>query len=128
MSSSYHILCVSHDPGVYAAEDIREMNIADILQNGLKDHPFCDLLVLRRSGALVEVGCPGDFIQGRNSEAKCRHNGLEWERVEWLRLLYYTQLNSPTTEFEKLRDNYTMRCWNQNRIQRLRYELGMEEL
>ena len=129
MSSSYHILCVSHDPGIYAIEDVRKERLEHFLTSSLEDHQHCDLLVLRRSGGLVEVGCPGTLIKDRNSDSKCLHNEIKWERVEWLRLLRYTQMISPVEDpyLGKLRGHYEMRCWNHIRIHRLRLELSLGE-
>lgn len=85
MSSTYRILCLSHDPatewGEYSTPEAAEAAIAD----GLPEHPHCHLMIGRYSYPLVELGCP----PSRHQPAKlsCHHGGTEWTDSEWLRLL-----------------------------------------
>jgi len=84
MSSSFELLCVSHTPAIGAAGELPTADdAARRIAAGLPEHPHCDLIIARRSGGLVEFGCPP--TAGRSG--RCYHSSVRWVDVEWLRLL-----------------------------------------
>ena len=123
MSSSYSILCLSHDPAIIVGEYSGPKPAADAISTGIDGHPGCDLLIGRYSYPLVEVGCPP--TPKRTGRPPCwMHADTEWVDVDWLRLLaaaYRSQdeaVRSATQAGE-------FRCWTWERLRRLRVELGI---
>jgi hypothetical protein len=128
MSSTYRILCLSHDPAIVIDEGLefhsdvggRERAV-DAVLNGVKGHEGCDLLIGRYSYPLVEVGCA--------KGAGCHHSGTRWINSEWLRLLHAV---GEAHADERLKKAYAKAqrlhgCWTDQRLDRLRLELGVEE-
>lgn len=73
MSSEYDVLCVSHAPAILIETGEGQPAPAiERVQRGIDEHPACDLLVGRWSGALVEICCVG------GETAKPHHPG--WHR------------------------------------------------
>lgn len=125
MSSTYGVLCLSHDPAITAAYDYgSHENAAQAIAEGIEDHEHCDLLIGRYSAALVEAGCPRSKDQPAN--LRCCHGGTVWADADVLRLLaaaYQSQdeaVRSATKRFE-------FRCWSPERLRKLRRELGIDE-
>lgn len=123
MSSSYQLLCLSHDPATYIMEieDPSDLGLLNAISNDALHHS-CDTLITRTSGGLSEVGCPGiksDQCGGHGSHMK-------WVEADILRLLYHTHeyLREP---FRDLLKTYTFRCWTEQRLIRLRYVLSVTE-
>jgi hypothetical protein len=122
MSSSYYALCVSHTPAITISADLGRAD-ADHLttRDRLGDHQQCDIVIGRYSGALVELGCPGTQLPGP-SACRVHHRGIEWTRVEWLRLLAVAAPHVPASAHERI----TARgCWPLDRLARLSLELGL---
>jgi len=127
MSSTHHILCVSHDPAIViggegwnnAAEAIERAGDPGRFPD-MAEHKDCDLLVGRYSYPLVEVGCP----PRENSTTGCMHVHAQWLRVEWVRLLA-ASLDAESAPLRAAVEELTQRhrCWSRERIQRLRSEL-----
>lgn len=127
MSSTYRILCMSHDPAIVVGESEWNTPAEAVERAGnpgqfpdMAEHQNCDLLVGRYSYPLVEVGCP----PRENSATGCMHLHPQWLGVEWVRLLA-ASLNAEAaplcTAVEELTQRY--RCWSRQRIERLRSEL-----
>ena len=122
MSSTYYILCLSHDPAVLAGEYGTPDLAVDAIKAGDHLHPGCDLMIERVSGGPVEIGCPPS--ETRDVGPRCYHRGTEWTDVDWLRLLaasYQTQDPAVQAAVSKLRQH----CWPWERLRRLRDELGI---
>lgn len=120
MSSTYYLLCMSHDPAVTITElgDPESLPKPDDLE---QTHPNCDFLITRHSGALIEVGCPGFG----NRPCKWHTGGIQWVKADWLRLLALLTDDEPLG-VRTLREQRTLQCWDIERIHRLRYELEGE--
>ncbi|MGW3321104.1 hypothetical protein [Streptomyces virginiae] len=122
MSSTYYILCLSHDPATVEGEchtaEEAEQRIAD----GLETHPNCDLAISRHSGAVCEVGCHAS--KHRKTNLRCYHGGTLWTDADWLLLLAAAhQTTDPTVAAVAARAGH--RCWPPERLQRLRLELDL---
>ncbi|MEU2924170.1 hypothetical protein ABZ636_03785 [Streptomyces sp. NPDC007251] len=129
MSSTFHILCLSHDPAItitgagYNRPEEAEAAISD----DDTAHPECDLLIARYSGGLIELGCPPTGDQPRAHQHWCwQHRSTEWVDVAWLRILAVARIAQVLpSEFTS---SYHFKCWPAVRLQRLRHELGLEAL
>lgn len=121
MSSSYHVLCLSHDPAIVIDGDWQHpaaaiAAIADRPNSEhLRLHVDCDLLIGRYSYPLIEVGCP--------PHAAHPHEAL-WVEAAWLRVAAI--LCGPPEPAADVTDALARlpRCWTPTRIQRLRRELA----
>lgn len=128
MSSSYVVLCLSHDPAVVAAD--RDWNrpgpAEEAVAAGIEGHENCDLMITRHSGALVELGCPASSIQPRpvGHAGRCIHRGTKWADIAWIRLLLVAQREAAGTAVRVRADAAGVRCWTPTRLERLRVELG----
>ncbi|CAM5625581.1 hypothetical protein STENM36S_03965 [Streptomyces tendae] len=124
MSSSYHVLCLSHDPTIIAGEyGHRPEPALEAIAAGIDGHARCDLVVGRYSYPLVEVGCPAS----RDQPAKlgCCHGGPVWLDRDWLRLLTAGyQTTDPLVEAAVKK--VSSLCWPWERLRRLRMELDVE--
>lgn len=127
MSSTYHVLCVSHDPAIVvdgegwntAAEAVERAGDPGRF-NDMAEHVNCDLLVGRYSYPLVEVGCP----PREKSVTGCMHLHAQWVTVDWVRLLAASldaESGSLRAAVEELTQRH--RCWSRQRVERLRSEL-----
>jgi hypothetical protein len=124
VSSTYHILCLSHDPAIIvsggeynnAAEAVERAGNPDRFVD-MAEHEGCDLLVGRYSYPLVEVGCP----PRENSATGCMHLHAQWISIEWVRLLA-ASLDAESEPLHAAVEELTRhaRCWSRQRIQRLR--------
>lgn len=117
MSSSYYLLCLGHDPATVITElgDPENLPTPGNIQ---ETHPNCDLVVSRVSGAPVEFGCVG-------INSPCGgHSDIRWADADWLRLMVIAQ-DARAADVQRLRDKrHTLKCWNFERLNLLRYELG----
>ena len=78
MSSTYRTICVSHTPALVSDVELDgELGRRGIAER--EGHPDCDLVIGRWSGALIEVGCPGDM-------PTCHHAPGQWVDDAWLRV------------------------------------------
>jgi hypothetical protein len=121
MSSSFYVLCMSHDPATQICELRQDSDMRNALTMGVVGHMKCDTVLMRVSGAPVEFGCPGI----RNSQ--CRgHREIEWIDADVLRLLYYVR-DDQRIAVETLYHKSAFRCWTAgDRLNRLRFELAIE--
>lgn len=126
MSSTYRILCLSHDPAVAAGSEWN--TAAEAVERAsdpgrfgdMAEHVSCDLLVGRYSYPLVEVGCP----PREKSATGCMHLHAQWVSVEWTRLLA-ASLDAEAGPLRAAVEELTQRCrcWSRQRVERLRSEL-----
>lgn len=122
MSSLYKILCLAHDPSLiigdagWGGSEQPLHWVANPRGNELTiDHVGCDLLVGRYSYSLVEVCCPPSLSRALTSTHFHSHRDAQWIDVVWLRLLWRHYKESPIEPVHGI-----SRCWNYNRILRLR--------
>ncbi|MEC4016108.1 hypothetical protein [Streptomyces sp. H27-D2] len=124
MSSSYHVLCLSHDPSIIASEyGHRPEPALEAITAGIDGHTGCDLVVGRYSYPLVEVGCPA--TRDQPAKLRCCHGGPQWIDRDWLRLLaagYQTTDPLVDAAVKKV----SGLCWPWERLRRLRFELEVE--
>lgn len=125
MSSSYHVLCLSHDPAIVAVSECRGVEGAErLIAAGIEGHEYCDLVIMRVSGGPIEFGCPP--VTDRVGQRSCgyhRHS-TEWADVAWLRVLHIAYGTDPDRVQEC---GAILRCWPSERVHRLRYHLGIVE-
>jgi hypothetical protein len=125
MSSTYRVLCLSHDPAMVAADgDWNRASMAEeAIAAGVEGHEQCDLLIGRYSYPLVEVGCPA--TKDNPGPHRCIHGGTQWADVDWLRLLAIAQREPSDTELGRAAEEAGRRCWSPERLRRLGPELGV---
>lgn len=113
MSSSYHVMCLSHDPATYAVGDFNNRREAlEAIADGVHSHPACDLLIMRMSGAPVEFTCTGQ------TEA-CKHSYAQDADADWLRILAYFHPTEDVDYLNGVRSSPTLKHWTPQRLQRL---------
>jgi len=131
VSSTYYILCMNHNPAMVAGEfstsrcndAVASLKNLDETGSQFEQHPHCDLIISRVSGAPVEFGCVA-----RTQKQRIYHSEVHWVEADWLRLLYHTQKTLPDDEFlQSLRSKHDLKCWTPERLHNLRFELGMED-
>lgn len=130
MSSTYRVLCLSHDPAIYV--DGAEWQTRHEMEHALAtvsaapalaEHRTCDLLGGRYSYPLIEVYCPParDDI-ARHSPWHPRSG--EWVDADWLRLLWVA-MTAPANEHLEAAIRRIPGCWTWERLDRLAGELGV---
>lgn len=124
MSSSYYVLCLSHDPATTVRETSSAEAAAEAIRSGIDGHPGCDLLIERVSGGPAEYGCPPH--EARAAGPRCIHRDVEWGDVDWLRLLGRAQQSPDRAVAEAVRRG-RFGCWTPDRLNRLRHPLGNGE-
>ncbi|MFD3523873.1 hypothetical protein [Streptomyces sp. NPDC058653] len=124
MSSSYYVLCLSHDPAILSTEHITPGDAADTIRAGRELHPGCDLVIEEVSGGPIEIGCSP--AETRNAGPRCHHRDVEWTEVEWLRLLSRAHTSTDPKVVDALRQG-RFTCWPPDRLHRLRGSLGIED-
>lgn len=119
MSSTYGILCLSHDPAITAHYGFRRAEAAQAaLLAGIDEHKGCDLVIGRYSAALTEIGCPASGVW-------CSHLDTHWTDASWLRLLMLAQQEPAGTDLRQAANGAAGRCWPERRLRRLGPELGI---
>ncbi|MFI7096759.1 hypothetical protein [Streptomyces lydicus] len=121
MSSTYYILCVSHDPATTVTECPSPEAAEAQIGSGIDGHYDCDLMIERVSGGPVEIGCPP--TKTGSTHAHCHHADTEWVDVEWLRLLGGAY-NSTDPRLADAVQKGRFFCWTPQRLHRLRHSLG----
>lgn len=124
MSSTYGILCLSHDPAIDTGHQCHTPDeAAQRIAGGIEGHAACDLLIGRYSYPLVEVGCPASKTQP--AQLRCGHSSTVWVDAEWLRLLAACRTSSDPAVRDAA-EHLRQMCWSPERVDRLRAELGLE--
>lgn len=127
MSSTFYTVCLSHDPALLAREHRTAEAAEAAVREGTSGHDDCDLVIVRSSGAPVEVGCPGhgfaDDARPRAHWCRTRHAHTEWVEVGWLHVLTHARLAGALPE--NVARHHDISCWTQQRLWRLRDELGL---
>lgn len=119
MSSTYRILCLSHDPATTHGEYRAPVDAEAAVAAGLDTHPDCDLVIGRWSGGLIEVGCPASRYQP--AALPCYHGSTIWTDSDWLRLLAAAyQSTDPDMQQAIKAGNH---CMSWDRLRRVRAEL-----
>ncbi|MFF7335434.1 hypothetical protein [Streptomyces sp. NPDC008150] len=127
MSSTYRILCLSHDPAVATEtpdtpEYHRPEQAEDAIHNGIEGHTTCDLAIGRYSYPLVELGCPPSRDQP--ADLPCCHGTTIWTDTKWLILLAAAyQSDEPAIQQALSAGHHGCHPWE--RLQRLRNELNL---
>lgn len=125
MSSTYRILCMSHDPATLHGDYHSAEDAAADIAAGVYGHPHCDLMIGRWSGAFVELGCPGSHRPRPGQRACWGHRSTEWADAAWLRVLALVHQQDSDTA-RKLTGQTVLLCWSWDRLRRLLDELGIE--
>lgn len=123
MSSSFNVLCMSHDPASTVQGFNTPEEAYEAIRNRFQDHPNCDFLISRRAGGAIEIGCPGYITTGSGLYKCLGHPELVWVAVEWLRILACVQDAGDDPQLLKVMRSPVMRCWTPIRLNRLRREL-----
>ncbi|MFC8361104.1 hypothetical protein ACFUIY_14675 [Streptomyces griseorubiginosus] len=128
MSSTFYIVCLSHDPALISTEYSRAELAEAAIKDGTSGHTDCDRMIVRSSGAPVEVGCPGhgfrDDARPRRHWCRSRHAHTQWVDVGWLHVLVHARLADALPE--SVARHHDLSCWTEQRLWRLREELGLE--
>jgi hypothetical protein len=121
LSSTYHPICLSHDPALIISRDLTHEEANTLTaRDRLGDHQQCDVVIGRFSYPLIEVACLGRQLPGPTG-CKGYHSGAEWIDSDWLRLLAAA---APTVGQDVLQP-MTGKCWPLNRLNRLRIDLRL---
>lgn len=124
MSSTYYILCLSHDPAITVNDP--GYNTPEEAEEAVRDRPSgheqCDLMIGRYSYPLVELGCP----PSRDQRAKlpCCHGGTSWTDKKWLLLLAAAYQSEDPAVRQAVMDG-RHHCLPWERLRRLRVDLGI---
>jgi hypothetical protein len=124
MSSTYYILCLSHDPAITVNDPgyNRPEQAEEAIRDRPSGHEHCDLMIGRYSSPLVELGCPTTRDQPAN--LACCHSGTLWTSKNWLLLLAAAyQTNDPNIQ-QAIKTGYHG-CLPWERLKRLRTELDL---
>lgn len=120
MSSTYRVLCLSHDPAITTETDYRTPGDAEhAIATGIDGHTGCDLLIGRYSYPLIEAGCPPA------NHPRCSHNRTQWDDSSLLRLLATAYASTDETVRKTTEDSH-FQCWPRDRLWRLREELDID--
>jgi len=125
MSTSYRILCLSHDPAIilepnWAGFDQALAAATDPAKHvEIANHAECDLLVGTWRGGLFLITCPPRPHPREDGHHRLPVGG----DIDWLRLLsaaYQAELPDPrlTAALKRLPE-----CWSAERVYRLRHLL-----
>lgn len=130
MSSTYGLLCLSHDPAVEAGPQSEcgqpEPMLAAAGGRGewaIAAHEHCDLMVARYSYPLVAVACVGKAFS--STGPGCYHSEPRWMDAAWLRVLAYAYRDGSVPAAVMDDFSATSRCWNRSRISRLAHLLDV---
>lgn len=127
MSSTYHILCLSHDPAltITGVGHNRPDEAEAACRDDTDDHARCDLIIARYSGGLIELGCPPSYPPRAGAYRCGSHGRTQWVEDEWLRLLALAH-QSDDVAVKTVAGHRGFSCWPWERLRRLRAELGID--
>jgi hypothetical protein len=140
MSSTYRILCLSHDPAIELAPEWSGPTgqsgwaaaiaaAADPASDErLAEHVACDLLVGRYSYPLIEVACPPTNhrdVRHFHGPGGGTHSVEYWVDADWLRLLTLARESADENMAALLRRHRFVFCWTPTRLNRLRDHLAL---
>jgi hypothetical protein len=126
VSSTYRVLCLSHDPAIIVTDEWEPLEwnnedepIAAVAKRlgSLASHAKCDLMVGAYSTPLVQVACPPN--------EKHWHKEPVWMDANWLKLMAAAMIE-PNDAVNTVLDRFHG-CWNPERVRRLRVLLSVEE-
>lgn len=129
MSSTYRILCLSHDPAIPIETPgwNRPTPAEEAIRIGITGHEQCDLMIGRYSYPLVELGCPRSADRPdslRPDVLRCYHGSTIWTDTEWLLLLAAAYQSTDPAMREAIKaGSHTCLPWE--RLRRLRAELSI---
>jgi hypothetical protein len=125
VSSTYRILCLSHDPAlVIDTPDWNRPEPAEAaIRDGIDGHRACDLMIGRYSYPLVGLGCPPSRDQP--ATMPCCHGITMWTDKDWL-LLLAASYQSDDPDMRKAIERGSHQCLPWERLRRLRVELDVE--
>lgn len=124
MSSTYRLICLSHDPALALSEPERQSLEGALVAIGRAEtwgHGGCDLIVSRYSYPLIEVTCPSQL--GRKGGHGLHMNDVTID-VGWLRLLAHVREND--IDADALVGSAAM-CWPPERLRLLEPLLDIEQ-
>ncbi|MFD9903908.1 hypothetical protein [Streptomyces sp. NPDC059063] len=123
MSSTYYILCLSHDPAITVDDDYNGPEEAEAaVRDRPNGHESCDLMIGRYSYPLVELGCPASRDQP--ARRSCCHARTKWTDKDWLLLLAAAYQSDDPVVQQAIKEGYHG-CLPWERLRRLRGELGI---
>lgn len=126
MSSTYRILCLSHDPAIVLDHDYDSDCAAAVAvlnphrHPEVEEHADCDLLIGRYSYPLIEVGCAGS---ARPAFGHPQHAEIEWIAAGLLRIAALALTADQPNATAVVVDGLPGYCWTVKRIERLRSQL-----
>jgi hypothetical protein len=129
VSSTYSVLCLSHDPAivVHDAGYQQPGQAETAIREGIADHIDCDLMIGRYSYPLIEIGCPRTFDRPetlRGTVLRCCHGSTQWVDKDWLLLLTAAYQSDDPLVRQAVADGHHG-CLPWERLRRLRVELGI---
>ncbi|NUS26083.1 MAG: hypothetical protein HOV92_17925 [Streptomyces sp.] len=125
MSSTYYILCLSHDPAITVNDPgyNRPEEAEEAIRDRPSGHEHCDLMIGRYSYPLVELGCPASRDQPRHLHPGV-HGSTKWVDKDWLLLLAAAYQSTDPTMREAIKAGHH-HCLPWDRLRRLRVELDI---
>jgi hypothetical protein len=127
VSSTYHPICLSHDPGNVLGQELTSREVPGFTRADVPGHANCDIVIGRWSGGLCELACLGKQIDGPTACKTRHHRDAQWIDSDWLRLLA-AATTPPNVIDDKVLWPIVARCWPLERVGRLWEELGLPEL
>lgn len=124
MSSTYRILCLSHDPAIVVdtPDWNRPEQAEEAIHAVIAGHEGCDLMIGRYSYPLVELGCPP--TRDQPVKLHCCHGSTLWTDKDWLLLLAAAYQSSDPGVLKAVGE-LRRSCLPWERLRRLRVELGV---
>jgi len=127
VSSTYRVLCLSHDPAIVAADDFQRPETAEAaITEGIAEHAGCDLVIGRYSYPLVELGCPstrGRSTPPRPNGITCCHGRTVWVDRDWLWILAAAYQSPDPGMRAAVERGHQRQCLPWERLKRMRNEL-----
>lgn len=127
MSSTYSVLCLSHDPAIIVHDPgyNRPEQAEQAIRDGITGHEDCDLMIGRYSYPLVELGCPPTLgaKPRRLNGTTCCHSRTDWTDRDWLWVLAAAYQSPDLRMRAAIEKGHTRQCLPWERLRRLRVEL-----